>query len=228
MKRSSNSSGAFTLIELLVVIVIIAILAALLLPALAGAKKRGKGAECINNQKQVGLGFRLWSNDNEDQFPWNVDISRGGSLNTADPSSMDWTDHFRSASNELSNPKVVYCPTDKDKAAANQWLTMDGNKNISYFVGLDAEESKPQTILAGDRNVYDAYEFQQPTTPVTITANSFKLPIPGDEAAIREFDFHRDNIKEISTVNKSRFAICHVFKIHVRDDRWRNADFKVI
>src|SRR6187549_3269338 len=150
MKRSSASLRAFTLIELLVVIAIIAILAALLLPALAGAKKKGQGAECINNQKQVGLGFRLWANDNEEHFPWVVDIAKGGSLNTLDPSSMDWTDHYRAASNELNNPKVVYCPTDKEKRPTDQWFTMDGNKHVSYFVGLDAEESKPQTILAGD------------------------------------------------------------------------------
>ncbi len=36
----------------------------------------------------------------------------------------------------------------------------------------------------GDRNVYEAYELRQPTTPVNINANSFKLPIPGDEAAV--------------------------------------------
>ncbi|HEX6225273.1 MAG TPA: RagB/SusD family nutrient uptake outer membrane protein [Chryseolinea sp.] len=36
----------------------------------------------------------------------------------------------------------------------------------------------------GDRNVYDAYELEQPATPVTVTGNSFRLPIPGDEAAI--------------------------------------------
>jgi hypothetical protein len=36
----------------------------------------------------------------------------------------------------------------------------------------------------GDRNTYDAYVLEDPTSPVTVTGNSFKLPIPGDEAAI--------------------------------------------
>jgi hypothetical protein len=41
-----------------------------------------------------------------------------------------------------------------------------------------------KTGWQGDRNVYDAYELRQPTTPVTVDANSFRLPIPGDEAAL--------------------------------------------
>ena len=156
----------FTLIELLVVIAIIAILAALLLPALAGAKKKGKGTECVNNLKQIGIAFRLWANDNEGAFPWTVAMADGGSLN-----SPDWTDHFRAASNELVTTKILACPTDKQRTALAAvsggtavaaavtpprpaWVTLDGDRNVSFFVGLDAHESKPQTVLSGDRNIF--------------------------------------------------------------------------
>jgi prepilin-type N-terminal cleavage/methylation domain-containing protein len=146
--RPRPASPAFTLIELLVVIAIIAILASLLLPALGQAKARAKSTACLNNLKQIGLGLRLWADDNGDKFPWNLEVGRGGSAGSA-----DWTDHFRACSNELSTPRILLCPTDREKRAGTNWAFTFGDMNVSYFVGYNAAESKPQTVLAGDGNV---------------------------------------------------------------------------
>jgi len=163
MKRILKQKKAFTLIELLVVIAIIAILAALLLPALAAAKRKAQRINCVSNLKQVGIGFRLWEGDNNDRYPMAVSTAYNGAkekiycaANSASqaPAGYGLTNVFVVMSNELSTPKILFCPSDSVRSATTNFTALSHNDaNMSYFVCGDAAETYPQMILDGDRNV---------------------------------------------------------------------------
>lgn len=187
-----HNKKAFTLIELLVVIAIIAILAAMLLPALAAAKRKAQKISCVNNLKQVGLAYRIWAGDNNDKYPQATPYGQGGASEfVTHGTSTTFTGGnnnpgvvFMVMSNELSTPKIIYCPSDNiHPAMATNFTYLDvtgcanptgtalpgaqtANAKYSYFVNGDASDVDPQMIIGGDMNIGNAGKTSQ-TAPAS-------------------------------------------------------------
>jgi type II secretory pathway pseudopilin PulG len=153
---------AFTLKELVIVIVLVLMLGLTVTyfaVKLDRSAKKSARIKCAGNLKQIGLGFRVFANDNDDKFPFLVTNSLAfGNVTQA------WL-HFQAMSNEMGSAKILVCPSDRGRwskmmsdfgmgATANATsLSTMSNHAVSFTVGLEADETQPNAILSSDQHL---------------------------------------------------------------------------
>ena len=134
------------------------VLPAMLLPALSRAKSRAQSAMCANNLKQVGIAFKTWALDHNDEFPFNVSTNSGGTLELcargADGYDRNAALHFMVLSNELSTPLILVCPASRNSSSGGKSPALDfrnlQSANVSYLLrtGPGIGETNPSEVLA--------------------------------------------------------------------------------
>lgn len=151
--HARRTTGGFSGWDALVVVVTVGLFVTVMPALLTRPKVNSSRIGCVNNLKQIGLAYRMWSNDNGERFPWAVMPS---STNTGTLPLLTSTNvwrHFQIISNEINTPKVFVCRADSGRTWSDTWDSFTNNSRLSYFLGMDADETKPQTILSGDRNL---------------------------------------------------------------------------
>jgi prepilin-type N-terminal cleavage/methylation domain-containing protein len=152
-----NPRKAFTLIELLVVIAIIAILAAILLQALAGAKRRANQIACISNFKGMGTALRMYVDDANEWLP-------PGSL----PAGM--------TTGQADQVHIIYFLEQSQKPAyCGTTSSTDWKKKLVYYLATYLSLPAPSS-LPKDTDVVVAKAFLCPGYMSTFPANSCHNP----------------------------------------------------
>ena len=173
-----KQKGGFTLEELLIVVAVVGILVALVVTFLQNNRDpHGIRINCMNKQKQIGTAFRVFAADNDDRYPLqarnNLYIVPGSpSGDQVDAASAAAWQVAQAMWNELQNPKILLCWSDRERLSfqtVSDFNGLAGNSNVitttsfshpinrnralSFAFGVAADERRPQGVLVIDRNV---------------------------------------------------------------------------
>lgn len=130
-RRRGEPNSAFTLIELLVVIAIIAILAAILFPVFAQAREQARKTSCLSNQKQLGLGCLMYSQDYDEVLVMGWNDTAPGVLRDDGTVYRTWTPWTKNVQPYVKNLDVLLCPDNPwNSSIQNGGLNATARKEI--------------------------------------------------------------------------------------------------
>lgn len=166
--RQPYSDRGFTLIELLVVVAIIGVLAALLLPVLSRAKESARQVQCMNNLRQIQIGWQLYADNNDGRLVPNGEPQTDGALTIKASWVCDFQDMRQRRLDDfdhqlfwdptflkrgllgkyIPNPKVFHCPDDRG------WIDL-GNRTEKRARSYSLNEymNTPKHVI-GERRVF--------------------------------------------------------------------------
>ena len=148
-------TAGFTLTELLVVIGVIGVLAVMLLPALASSRSDGRAFRCLNNTKQLTLGWIMYANDNNEMLmPPSTWITSGSFLDwSTNPINTDTGYMLADAlmAPYVKSPATYKCPADVFDGPAGPRVrsySLDGALGGSPVFGNQYPFAKPRTYFS--------------------------------------------------------------------------------
>jgi prepilin-type N-terminal cleavage/methylation domain-containing protein/prepilin-type processing-associated H-X9-DG protein len=163
----------FTLIELLVVIAIIAILAAILFPVFAKAREKARTTSCLNNLKQLNLGFIQYVQDYDEKYPgaapfnaatlggyynsiygnWLLPEQSGAGLSTTNP----WPNGETGGAiyPYVKNAQVYICPSDPGGQARGDSYSLNSNLGWCALAAITSPSVTPSLVCEDPNSIND-------------------------------------------------------------------------
>lgn len=209
---SRQRQAAFTLLDLIIILFVLALLAGSILPRLVGGGP--PRVKCVNQLRNIGLAFRTFASDNNGQFPMALATENGGSSNCLGTPNI--LPHFKSLSNELSTVDSLRCPlyTKSDYRRLN-WATV-AEKNLDYFVGVNALADNPAHIVSGDRFLKSDAPYSNYLVHLNTNSSLQWLPKPHTNSGNVVFsDGHVESITSSEWTNRIKASGLQVMRLAV-------------
>jgi len=201
----ASGKRAFTLIELLVVIAIIAILAALLLPLLSKAKQKAWTTSCLSNLRQIGLGIKMFADDNEELFPESGGDVAWGAIDSG-TGKASWMEQIYV---QVGNTNAYNCP-------GNVQLPEQFRGPFNYFNGCNAAYIETGTFapIKGTRLAF----------PSAFVLSGDTCGVAGGALHFNPLDADKDDYSQNCVGGAANDAITEFWQIHAKGQNVLFAD----